>query len=81
MAQRSWVCPLRSIEFRPEIFEFKKLAAENIKLIEKQAFKKQLLIIMAIKEEISVNADKNMLHTVLRNLLTNAIKFTALMAP
>lgn len=65
-----------TIEFHPENFDFKALIIGNINFVIKQAFKKQVLIETTIRETIPVFADKNMLNTVVRNLLTNAVKFT-----
>jgi signal transduction histidine kinase len=49
---------------------------ENIKNIMHLANNKNISVDMAIDEKIIVNADKNMLSTVIRNILVNAIKFT-----
>jgi len=65
-----------SIEFNPEIFKLQTLSDEIISLIENQASKKKISVINKISHEITILADKNMISTVIRNLLTNAIKFT-----
>jgi signal transduction histidine kinase len=65
-----------SIDFAPEMFDLKALVIESVDFIETQALKKNVRIINAINEDIYVFADKNMMNTILRNLLTNAIKFT-----
>jgi signal transduction histidine kinase len=64
------------IEFSPETFNFKTLALNNVYLAKQLALKKEISIIMTIEEELPVFADKNMLNTIVQNLLTNAIKFT-----
>jgi len=62
--------------FQPEVLEVQKRIQENINLVQSQADKKQIGISSLVKSHLVVMADKNMLDTILRNLLTNAIKFT-----
>lgn len=45
-------------------------------LLELTAKKKKIKLFNNVNEECYANADKNMLHLVLRNLLSNSIKFT-----
>ena len=47
-----------------------------IDVISESARKKGIGISVSIKEEINVHADKHMLGTVIRNLISNAVKFT-----
>jgi signal transduction histidine kinase len=49
---------------------------ENINLVKSQAEKKNIEIIYPEAFPIMVNGDIRMIDTILRNLLTNAIKFT-----
>ncbi len=65
-----------SIPFSPEKFAINELIDENILLSENLINEKNLKTEHNLKKEIIVFADKNMINTVIRNLLTNAIKFT-----
>lgn len=47
-----------------------------IEIMHDSAAKKDIIITSSIPEEISVTADIHMLQTVIRNLISNAIKFT-----
>lgn len=47
-----------------------------VSLLEIQAIKKEIDIYNNVDHNLLVNADENMLNTVLRNLISNAIKFT-----
>ena len=64
------------IEFNPQKLELLQIVGENILLLKATAEKKQIKILREIPPELYVNADEEMLNTVLRNLLTNAIKFS-----
>lgn len=65
-----------SIPFSPEEFAINELIDTNILLSENLINEKNLKVQNDLKKEILVFADKNMINTVIRNLLTNAIKFT-----
>jgi signal transduction histidine kinase len=65
-----------NMEFEPEIFELSEVAIESVKFLEHSATLKNITVTSSIKNNIFVKADKNMIETVLRNLLANAIKFT-----
>ncbi len=53
-----------------------KLISDNIKLLSDMALKKKISVFFEPEEEIEIYADFNMLNFVIRNLLTNALKFT-----
>lgn len=65
-----------SISFNPEIFIINELINENIALFHEQAYLKNNVIKNNIDEDLKVYADRNMINTVIRNILSNAIKFT-----
>jgi signal transduction histidine kinase/ligand-binding sensor domain-containing protein len=65
-----------SIKFEPREFILNEVAETNILLVNALVSKKKLEIRKNIEKEIRVFADKNMIDTAIRNLLTNAIKFT-----
>jgi signal transduction histidine kinase len=49
---------------------------ENISIFDNIAGQKSIIITRKLPPSVQVNADRNMIHTVLRNLISNAIKFT-----
>jgi signal transduction histidine kinase len=51
-------------------------AGESIELVAVQAARKNISIITDFKTGGVINGDVNMMNTILRNLLTNALKFT-----
>lgn len=65
------------IEFTPTRFDLLVHVADTIELVAAQATKKNILIESKIALTAPISGDKNMIDTILRNLLTNAIKFTA----
>jgi len=65
-----------SIHYQPETIELKSIIHENINLLTNQAERKNIQIFSTITDEAFVNGDRNMINTILRNLLANAIKFT-----
>lgn len=64
------------IEFNPEHFEFVTKINEVIELLNDSAQQKSIIIISKLSHDIPFVADKAMVKTVLRNLISNAIKFT-----
>lgn len=64
------------IDYKPQEIELKKIVTENANIWGDQARAKNISIGSDIPGRIIVFADKNMLNTILRNLVTNAIKFT-----
>lgn len=64
------------MEFKPEYFEINAIVDEIILLMNDNAKQKSILITNTLPPSIQVNADKEMISTVLRNLISNAIKFT-----
>jgi signal transduction histidine kinase len=65
-----------SIDFKPQHLVIKAIADETIHLCESLAIAKNISIRNEIPDGLSVFVDRNMLNTTLRNLITNAIKFT-----
>jgi PAS domain S-box-containing protein len=64
------------INFSPEDFNLHEIAAGVIDLHCVTARKKGITIKNEIADDMHVHADKNMISTVLRNLVSNAIKFS-----
>jgi len=63
-------------KFIPEKINIKAQITESIKLIEGVAISKKIKISVSVRKDIYVLADKNMLDSILRNLISNAIKFS-----
>ena len=63
-------------KFTPQLLGLKGLIAECIKTVDVQAQKKAIEIAVDIPGGLEVLADSNMLQTVVRNLVSNAVKFT-----
>jgi len=64
------------IKFSPAKLLFNDVILNNISLVKINAEMKNIKINVDINEEIYLIADEEMLNTIIRNLLTNAIKFT-----
>jgi len=64
------------IPYNPQMLHVKGLISEAVELYQSSAELKKIELIDETKEDILIFADKNMIHTVIRNLLNNAIKFT-----
>jgi signal transduction histidine kinase len=64
------------LEFHPAELNLDKIIGENINLLTPVAQQKQIMLEYVPKPDISVLADEAMLKTVIRNLVSNSIKFT-----
>ncbi len=64
------------IIYKPGFFYLKEITASVINLLEINAKKKNINVVSEINESAVAYADKDMIETVLRNLISNAIKFT-----
>lgn len=65
-------------EFKPDIVSVAEVVASITSLLGTSAVNKNICIIHEIEPELKIFGDKNMVHTIFRNLISNAIKFTAL---
>jgi two-component system sensor histidine kinase/response regulator len=64
------------MKYKPEYFELNNMVEEAIILLAANAEQKNIHIRNTISKETMVHADKTMISTVLRNLISNAIKYT-----
>ena len=65
-----------SIKYNPIKFDLHSLVNEIQRMLHGNVEKKQLALLNLVPEASYVYADRNMIHTVLRNLISNSIKFT-----
>lgn len=63
-------------EVKPEVINMEKLMDTAIAMASPQAVYKNINLVKTSSDNISIHADKNMILTVLRNLISNAIKFS-----
>ncbi len=66
-----------NLTFQPSLFDLMERVQDNIELVMGQASRKNITLVSEIDKPLPVYGDIQMINTVLRNLLTNAIKFTA----
>ncbi|MCP4691269.1 MAG: hybrid sensor histidine kinase/response regulator [Desulfobacterales bacterium] len=64
------------IDYRPHTTNVAAIIAMNINLFTPRAEQKKIFLRNAIEGEMPVYADFNMIDTVIRNLISNALKFT-----
>lgn len=65
-----------NISFEPEELSMVQTVGEIVMLLNGMAITKNILFKIDIEKDLIVKADKNMLSTILRNLVSNSIKFT-----
>ena len=65
-----------TIQFNPETLNVHATAAETLNEIKVQAERKRIMLINNTEASDTVWADKLMLQTIIRNIVSNAIKFT-----
>ena len=63
--------------FNPRPLILRELFADVFEILNDGALKKQITLVNTIEEQIIIHADLNMIKTVIRNLVSNSIKFTA----
>lgn len=66
----------RNFSFSPSEFSLHDLVLKNIQLLEQQCVNKNISITVDINPSHFVHGDYNMIDTVVRNLLSNSVKFT-----
>lgn len=66
----------KGVEFRPQKFDLKDIISNTLALLQKNAEKKSIAIINNANPEIQLIADKQMMETIVRNIVNNGIKFT-----
>ena len=64
------------IEFEPNEFNFYEIAFNNIYILNPKALEKNITIESKVDQHFIFDFDYNMLNTVVRNLISNAVKFT-----
>jgi signal transduction histidine kinase/ligand-binding sensor domain-containing protein len=64
------------LDFKPTNFNINEPVKESVAVVVENARNKEIKIETEIGQNIEVYADKNMITTVLRNLISNSIKFT-----
>ncbi|MHC1690232.1 MAG: PAS domain-containing sensor histidine kinase [Bacteroidales bacterium] len=64
------------IPFNPALIELLPVVREGAEMMEEPAKNKNITIEIDINENIAVLADNNILQTIIRNLVSNAVKFT-----
>ena len=65
------------IKYNPEIINIKELVEEGIVLVQSTAEVKGVELINETNQKHSAYADESMISTVIRNLISNAVKFTS----
>jgi PAS domain S-box-containing protein len=66
------------IEFRPDTINLKDIVERNLLSLKISAVNKEIQLVSEITADFELTADKNMIDAVIRNLISNAIKFTPL---
>ncbi|TAD97501.1 MAG: hypothetical protein EAZ97_12410 [Bacteroidetes bacterium] len=67
---------MHGIEARPTIVDLQKIVHENFQLLKASADKKQISLKTNIRQSLFIFVDPDMISLVVRNLISNAIKFT-----
>ncbi len=65
------------MEFNPEFFEMNNLINETVEFFRDIARQKSIVIKQALSQNLPIFADIDMINTILRNLISNAIKYTS----
>lgn len=62
--------------YDPEQIDLQEIAEDNVDLYRSKAQEKQVTLTSSVPPDTKVYADYNMINTVVRNLISNALKFT-----
>jgi len=65
-----------TLKYKPAMIDVKKIIDDNLELLHSTAHTKNISTISEIDRSTLVYADQNMVHTIIRNLISNAIKYT-----
>lgn len=63
-------------QFNPENLNLKTQVTQSLNMVESAAINKGISIVVSVNKAHHIFADKNMIDSVLRNLISNAIKFS-----
>ncbi|WP_026968983.1 ligand-binding sensor domain-containing protein [Algoriphagus terrigena] len=63
-------------EVKPQMIQMSQIVKAAVDMVSSQADYKKITLKKSCSEEIFIHADRNMILTVLRNLISNAIKFS-----
>lgn len=64
------------MKFEPKKFNLGTVVTETIKLYESEINQKNIKVLIHVEPSLEVFADENMIQTIMRNLISNALKFT-----
>lgn len=64
------------VQFRPSKFDLKEEIESVVQVLDANAIRKNIKLINQVPAGIEAEADRNMIHSVIQNLATNAIKFS-----
>jgi signal transduction histidine kinase len=67
----------KKISFKPSDINLRELFTEDFNILNDMAYRKNIELKILIPEKLIIRADRDMIKTVIRNLVSNAIKFTA----
>jgi PAS domain S-box-containing protein len=65
-----------TMDFEPVVFNLKSRIEDCVAVLNESAVKKEILIDFSIPDNIDMYADIHMFDTIIRNLVSNALKFT-----
>ncbi|MCO5266676.1 MAG: tetratricopeptide repeat-containing sensor histidine kinase [Lentimicrobium sp.] len=72
-----WAASQRgTISFKPDKIHLLSISEASCNILKQSALEKSIQLINQVSEDIFIHADSNMISTILRNLISNAIKFT-----
>ncbi len=67
---------LKGVQLRQEAFDLYTVVEENVKLFKTAAQRKNITLTHTTPKNSIINSDKNIVNLVIRNLLSNALKFS-----